>query len=109
MSRPKVWRLWMVSMAVGAGGCGGMGSEAPAPLAPGDVEQQAPSIGCEVDSQGYQTGRCLYVTSCSEYSSACQVGVRTNPVFYPACGTWVNTNRCGVLGMEAPHSAPSGR
>lgn len=108
MIRAKAWMLWMALVAVGVGGCGGMEPEAPEPLVSGDVEQQAPSIGCEVDSQGYQTGLCLSVTYCSLSSSPCQVGVRTNPVFYPTCGTWVNTTRCGVLGMEAPHGDASG-
>jgi hypothetical protein len=107
MNRSKVWLLWMATVAVGAGGCG-VEQEAPEPLASEDVGQMAPSIGCETDSQGYQTGRCIFVNYCSVYDSPCQVGIRTNSVFYRVCDTWVNTSRCGVLGMDAPQDATRG-
>lgn len=72
-----------------------------APLSQGDVEQQALSIGCEVDSQGYQTGRCLWINFCADSGYSCQVGVRYGVAIYDACGTLVNTVRCNVLGIGA--------
>ena len=92
----SMWKLSLMAVVtLSAFGCGGTEVDAPEQHAPGEVRQQGLALGCEVNSDGVQTGRCTDLNRCvivAHYS--CEAGLHTGGFAY--CGAYANSNPCDL-------------